>query len=83
MKSHTGFLSVDRLYFSIDMVSLTGNIFGRPVIVYRSAIPDGIWSILTDMFSTNMPSLTGFLPNDATLPGRAFIAIGIDAENIR
>jgi hypothetical protein len=46
--------------FSIDMVSLTGNIFDRPVIVYRSAIPDGIWSILTDMASTNMSSLTGF-----------------------
>jgi hypothetical protein len=34
-----GVLIRRQLYFSIDMISLTGNIF------YRSAIPDGIWSI--------------------------------------
>jgi hypothetical protein len=32
-------------------------------------------SILTDMSFTNMPSLTGFPPNDEILPVRAFISI--------
>jgi hypothetical protein len=30
MKPHTGFLSVGRLYISIDIVSLTGNNVDRP-----------------------------------------------------